>query len=188
MKLIIIVAMTHDRVIGKDGKLPWHVPEDLKFFKRTTQGHAIIMGRKTLESMGRPLPRRRNVVITRQAGYRPAAVAMKPSDDPALDVLFAPEDSAARRMPDQTCLDVVHSLDEAIELCRRRGEQTAFIIGGGKVYAEAIDRADEMLITRIDGAYDGNTFFPEWNRDNWNDAGLADPVFPLATRFVRRAS
>ncbi|MBK8269791.1 MAG: dihydrofolate reductase [Planctomycetes bacterium] len=185
MTISIIVAMTADRVIGKDGKLPWHVPEDLKFFKRMTQGHAIIMGRKTYESMGRALPRRRNVLITRQADYRPAALSVKPSDDPALDVLFAPDDESARRAPDQTCLDVVHSLDAAIELCRRRGEEKAFVIGGGKIFQDAIGRVEEMLITRIEGDYKGDTFFPQWNSAEWIDVGPADPTFQAATRYTR---
>jgi dihydrofolate reductase len=185
MKLIIIVAMTADRVIGKDGKLPWHVPEDLKFFKRTTQGHAIVMGRKTYESMGRALPLRRNVVITRQANYRPAGAAVKPTDDSALEVLFAPDDESARRAPDQTCLDVVHSLDTAIELCRRRGEEKAFVIGGGEIFKDAIERVDEMLITHIEGDFDGDTFFPAWNAADWTEAGPADSTFPAAVRYVR---
>lgn len=186
MKIVLIVAMTADRVIGKDGRLPWHMPEDLKFFKRTTQGHAVIMGRKTYESMGKPLPRRRNIVITRQSDYQPAIAPTKPTEDPALDVLFAPDDDSARRAPDQTCLDVVHSLDDAIVLCRRRNEQIAFIIGGGEIFVDAIYRADEMLITRIEGKYEGDTFFPKWNPTDWSDAGPADAAFPAATRYARR--
>ncbi|WP_193213958.1 dihydrofolate reductase [Luteolibacter marinus] len=69
MKLIAIVAMTPDRVIGRDGTLPWHLPEDLAFFKRTTSGHPIVMGRKTYDSIGRPLPKRRNIVVTRDPGW-----------------------------------------------------------------------------------------------------------------------
>lgn len=189
MKLIIIVAMTADRVIGKDGRLPWHVPEDLKFFKRTTQGHAVIMGRKTYESMGRPLPRRRNIIISRQTNYQPTTVEPRtPSDDPALAVLFSPDDAVARKIPDQTCLDVVHSVDEAVELCRRRSEENAFIIGGGRLYATTIDRADELFITAIEGDYPGDTFFPEWDRSDWINAGPVETSFPAAVRYVRRTA
>ncbi|MBX3396388.1 MAG: dihydrofolate reductase [Phycisphaerae bacterium] len=189
MKIIIIVAMTADRVIGKDGRLPWHVPEDLKFFKRTTQGHAVIMGRKTYESMGRPLPRRRNIIITRHAGYRPkVAKSLTQSGDPAIAVLFSPDDEAARRSPDQTCLDVVRTVDDAVELCRRRSEETAFIIGGGQLYASTIDRADELFITTIEGDFPGDTFFPEWNPSDWVRTGPVEADFPAAVRYIRPRS
>ena len=92
-RLIAIVAMTPDRVIGKNGSLPWHLPEDLAFFKRTTSGHAIVMGRKTFESIGRPLPKRRNIVLTRD----PAWTA------PGVEVIHSPED-----------LDAVSAQDEKV--------------------------------------------------------------------------
>jgi len=187
MKIVIIAAMNQDRVIGKDGKLPWHVPDDLKFFKRTTAGHAVIMGRKTYESTGRPLPRRRNLVITRNPEYRPSVADKPPSDDPALDVLLAPDDDDARRTNDQTCLDVFHDLESALDCCRRRGESIAFVIGGGEIYAAALPIADEMLITHIDmPGIDGDAYFPEWNPSEWRDAGPADPSFPDARRYVRK--
>ncbi len=81
MKLIAIVAMTQDRVIGRDGTLPWHLPEDLAFFKRTTSGHPIVMGRKTYESIGRPLPKRRNIVLTRDPAWQAAGVEVIHSPD-----------------------------------------------------------------------------------------------------------
>ncbi len=88
LRLTAIVAMTPDRIIGKDGTLPWHLPEDLAFFKRTTSGHPIVMGRKTYESIGRPLPKRRNIVLTRDTTW----------SAPGVDVIHAPEDLA--KLPD----------------------------------------------------------------------------------------
>ncbi|PAW69216.1 MAG: dihydrofolate reductase [Verrucomicrobiia bacterium Tous-C4TDCM] len=80
-RLIAIVAMTPDRVVGRDGALPWHLPEDLAFFKRTTSGHPIVMGRKTYESIGRPLPKRRNIVLTRDPAWQAAGVEVIHSPD-----------------------------------------------------------------------------------------------------------
>ena len=149
MKTIIIVAMTAERVIGKDGRIPWHDPQDLRHFKRTTMGHAVIMGRKTFESMGKPLPGRRNIVITKNPNYAPAKLA-------------AP---IANR---QSSIDVVHSLDEALQLCRQRNEERAFIIGGRQVYEQALPIADEMIVTTIarDGI-SGDTYFPAWDPGQW---------------------
>ncbi len=177
MRLISIVAMTPGRLIGRDGRLPWHVPEDLRFFKRTTTGHAVIMGRKTYESMNRPLPNRRNIVITRQPSYMPQVRHTESADDTA----------AATPPVVKSTLDVVGSLDAAIELCRARKEPDAFIIGGAQIYSAAMDRVDEMIITKIEGDYEGDTFFPEWPAEEWVDAGPVDPAFPAATRYVRRA-
>lgn len=164
MNIIIIVAMTADRVIGKDGKLPWHVPEDLKFFKRTTQGHAIVMGRKTFESMGRPLPARRNIVVTRQAEF-----SLEPTN--------------------QAQVRIAHSLNEAIHnetLDPFESKRQLFIIGGGEIFAEAINIADEMFITHINQAVDGDTLFPAYNTNDWIDCGLVDPGFELAHRYIRK--
>jgi dihydrofolate reductase len=147
MKTIIIVAMTKDRVIGRGGAIPWREPEDLKHFKRVTTGHALIMGRKTYESIGKPLPDRRNVVITRNESYSP------------------------QRPESRVPVDVVHSLDEAFALCRSRNEEKAFIIGGGQIYERALPLADELIVTCIDrDDVVGDTFFPEWNAADWTQA------------------
>jgi dihydrofolate reductase len=144
--------MTPNRLIGQGGRIPWHEPEDLKFFKRITTGHAIIMGRKTFDSMGRPLPNRRNIVITRNTDWKPPSEPQASSLKP--QVLIPP--------------DVVHSLDEALDLCRSRKEQEVFIIGGAEIYALALPIADEMLITYVDCPnLSGDTYFPEWNPADW---------------------
>lgn len=156
MQTIIIVAMTTDRLIGQGGALPWHEPEDLKHFKLTTMGHAVIMGRKTFESISRPLPGRRNIVVTRNAAY----------------ALPSPPDAT-------TSLDVVHSLDAALELCRRRGEEKAFIVGGAQIYAQALPLTDEMIVTIIDRpGLTGDTYFPEWRKEDW-DASPDSAAAPL---------
>ncbi len=163
MRIIIIVAMTPDRVIGKDGRLPWHVPGDLKFFKRTTTGHAVIMGRKTFESIGKPLPGRRNIVLTRGGGL---------------------EDT-----PEKPSINVVRSLKQALALCRERDEQKAFVIGGGQVYTLALPVADEMIVTHIDDpTASGDTYFPAWDQRGWQCTGVVDEAFPAALRYVRRPS
>lgn len=148
MRIIIIAAMTKDRVIGKDGGVPWHEPEDLRHFKRTTTGHAVIMGRKTFESIGRALPDRRNIIITSNPAYR------------------LPESSTANS---QSSIVTVGSLDEALEWCRRRNEEKAFIVGGGQIYGQAMGIADEMILTHINGDdISGDTYFPTWNDDDWS--------------------
>ena len=147
MKAILIAAMTKSRLIGKESKVPWHQPEDLRFFKETTTSHAVIMGRKTFDSVGKPLPARRNIVITRNKGWKSAAAA-----------------------PPGTTLDIVHSLDAALDLCRDRGEKKVFIVGGAEIYALALPIADEMLITFVDwDDVTGDTYFPEWNPVDWKE-------------------
>ncbi len=127
MKLIIIAALSRNRVIARDGKLPWRIPEDLRRFKRLTLNHTLLMGRTTYESLGKPLPQRRNVVLT----SRPIeGIETYPSVEAALEAL--------------------HDQDEL------------FIIGGGKVYAEFIDRADAMHLTHVDREVEGDTFFPPY--------------------------
>jgi dihydrofolate reductase len=188
MKLILIAAMNQDRVIGIDGGLPWHIPDDLRFFKRQTTGHAIIMGRKTFESIGKPLPKRRNIVITRQSGYAPHGVATPTgtNTDKTNDVLFEASSADGPRN-ESTCLDVVHSLHAALDLCRSRNERIAFVVGGAQIYQIALNDADELLITHVDmPGVRGDARFPEWNPAEWRDTGPADASFPDARRYIRR--
>ncbi len=133
--LSIIAIIGKNRELGKDNKLIWNIPEDLKRFRKLTSGHPVIMGRKTFESVGRPLPNRTNIVIT---------------SDPYVRVGGA---------------EVVHSLDEAIALAKKSpGGEEIFVIGGGQVYAQAIDRADRLYLTIVDAVADANTFFPDYSR------------------------
>lgn len=170
MKIILIAAMTKDRVIGRNGDLPWHMPEDLKFFKRTTTGHAVVMGRKTYESINRPLPNRRNIVITRQSQELNSMAGSWSEDG-------------------KTSLDIANSLEAALALCEQRGEASVFIVGGGQIYAEALPVADEMLLTHVPGeGITGDTYFPAWSPSEWQAVGPADPAFPAATRYVRASA
>jgi dihydrofolate reductase len=137
--LTLIVARARNGVIGRDNQLPWRLPEDLAFFKRTTMGAPIIMGRKTHESIGRPLPGRRNIVVSRDA---------------------------ARRF--DGC-DTVTSLDAALALAAGDGAAEAFLIGGAQLYGDAIGLASKMIVTEIDADFDGNTRFPAPDPAHWTE-------------------
>jgi dihydrofolate reductase len=137
-RINLIVARSRNGVIGRDGALPWRLPEDLAFFKRTTMGHPIVMGRRTWESIGRPLPGRRNIVVSRRADYTAAGAEVAPS------------------------------LDEALRLCA--GSAELFVIGGAQLYAEALARADRLIVTEIDADFDGDTRWPAPDPAQWREA------------------
>jgi len=140
--LSIIVAVAENNVIGKDNDLIWKLPRDMKHFKETTTGHYIIMGRKTYESNGRPLPNRINVIITRDKNFKA-----------------------------EGCV-VVHSLKDAIEEAKNDSE--AFIIGGGVIYELAMPFADRIYLTIIHHKFEGDTYFPEINMDEWIEVEKRD--------------
>jgi dihydrofolate reductase len=148
MKVSLIVAMDLERGIGKNNDLMWHLPADMKFFKETTTGHVVVMGRKNYESIPekyRPLPNRENVVLTRN------------------------EDYAA---PD--CL-VFHSIEECISHYSTKNEdKTVFIIGGGEIYKKALELncVEEMFITHVNKSYDADTFFSEINAAIWKATSI----------------
>lgn len=131
---IIVAVAGKKRVIGKKGGLPWYIPEELKRFKSITMGHPVIMGRKTHESIGRPLPGRTNIVITHDSGY-----------------------SA------EGCL-VVHDLDEALSIAQGEpGSEEIFVVGGGQIYQQALPLADKLYLTYIDKEIAGDVFFPDYS-------------------------
>jgi dihydrofolate reductase len=132
--IALVVAMDANRGIGVDNQLPWHLPEDLAHFKRVTMGHPIIMGRKTFESIGRPLPGRRNIVVTRNREWHHDGV------------------------------ETAGSLIDAVALV---GDDSASIIGGAQIFAEAMDVADRLIVTHIDKVYRCDTFFPEIDGARW---------------------
>jgi dihydrofolate reductase len=138
VKISLIVAKARNNVIGKDNQLVWKLSGDLQHFKRTTLGHHVIMGRKTFESMGRPLPGRTSIVITRNKEYQ------VPS-------------------PHQ----VVHSLDEALKIVEEKGLEQAFILGGAEIFKQALPLTDEMIITEVDATPDGDTLFPSVDYSAW---------------------
>ncbi len=134
----VIVAMTKSRVIGKDGALPWHLSEDLKLFKAHTTGNIVIMGRKTFDSIGRPLPNRRNIVVSKSIR----------EDEKVRGVEYFP--------------DLDHAVASAQE-----GDGRIFIIGGASIYHQMIEKADRLYISMVDGEFEGDTYFPEIRDDLW---------------------
>jgi dihydrofolate reductase len=136
--LSLLVAVSDTGVIGRDNALPWRLSADLRRFRRLTTGHAIVMGRKTYESLGRPLPERTNIVVTRQADFAPPGVL------------------------------VVHSIDAAIEQARKADgdDSEIFIIGGAEIYRQTLSRADRLYLTRVHTDVEGDTHlqldFDEW--------------------------
>ena len=144
MQLSLIAAVARNGAIGKDNALLWRLPEDLKFFKRTTLGCPVLMGRKTFESIGRALPGRRNVVITRNADWSHEGV------------------------------DVAHSLDEALALVAQAPK--VFVIGGGELYIQALPLADELVLTEVDADFEGDTFFPTWDRSAFTESARESHV------------
>ncbi|MBP0591730.1 dihydrofolate reductase [Paraburkholderia sp. LEh10] len=137
--LTLIVARARNGVIGRDNQLPWRLPEDLAFFKRTTMGAPIVMGRKTHESIGRVLPGRRNIVVTRDA---------------------------QRRF--EGC-DTVTNLDDALALAARDDAPEAFLIGGAQLYEEGLRRADKMIVTEIHADFEGDAVFPAPDPAQWDE-------------------
>jgi dihydrofolate reductase len=134
--------MDENRGIGRENRLPWRQSADLKRFKSLTMGHHIIMGRKTFESIGQPLPGRVMVVVTRNPAFQLKGC------DPA------------------SCF-VVHSLKEALDLAAARGEAEAFVIGGGDIFAQAIDLADRIYLTRVHTTGPVDVYFPEFTEQDW---------------------
>ena len=137
-----IVAVAENNVIGKDNTLIWKLPRDMRHFKETTTGHCIIMGRKTFESNGRPLPNRTNIIITHDKNYKA-----------------------------EGCI-VVHSLEDALKEAKNDSE--AFIIGGGVIYDLAMPYVDRIYLTKIHHSFDGDTFFPELNMNDWHEVERRD--------------
>lgn len=137
MKISSIVAVAQNGVIGKDNDLPWHLPDDMKWFKKKTLNHHIIMGRKNFQSIGFPLPKRTNIILSRNPFFIVS-----------------------------NCL-VAQSIDEALRIAYENEEEEAFIIGGAGVYENTMELWDTLYYTEIHGEPDGNVFFPEMNWDEW---------------------
>lgn len=142
--LSLIVAVAQNNAIGRNNELLWHISEDLKYFKSTTTGHPVIMGRKTYESIGRPLPGRRNIVLTRGTLEIPPV-----------------------KNPQTTSMEVVNSLDEVYAIAQ--GDEEFFVMGGGMLYNETFGKADFLYLTRIYAeAESADTFFPEVDEMEWD--------------------
>lgn len=133
MRVSIIAAVSTNGVIGRGNGLPWRQSTDLKRLKALTMGHHYIQGRKTYDTVGRPLPGRTNLVITRQSDFRPEGIV------------------------------VVHSLADALRVAREAGDDEAFVAGGAQIFEQALHGADRMYLTRIHADVEGDTFFPEFD-------------------------
>lgn len=160
LPLALIAACAHDNVIGLDNRMPWHLPQDLKHFKAITLGKPIIMGRKTWDSLGRPLPGRLNLVVSRQADLRLDGAEV-----------FA---------------DLGSAITRAEQWAREQGVDEVMLIGGGQLYAQALPQADRIYLTRIDVQVAGDAFFPEfsgWQRTvcQAHPAGETTPAYAFET-------
>lgn len=136
-RIVLVAAVADNGVIGRDGDIPWRIPEDMKHFRAVTSGHTVVMGRLTYESIGRPLPHRTNIVVTRTPGWSAEGVT------------------------------VVSSVEEALAKARAGGEGDVMVIGGAQVYAAAMGLADVQVITEVHQSPVGDTFYPVFDRAEW---------------------
>jgi dihydrofolate reductase len=137
MLISLIAAVAKNNVIGNKGKIPWHISEDFKHFKEITMGHTIIMGQKTYESIGKPLPGRTNIVLTLDKNFKA-----------------------------QGCI-IAYSPDEALQKAKSAEKKEVFIIGGGQVYKTFFSRSDKLYMTKVQKEFEGDTFFPKVGKSNW---------------------
>ncbi len=150
-RVYLVAAVASNGIIGAKGRLPWHLPEDLKHFKKLTLGQPVIMGRLTWESLGRALPGRENIVVTRTPGYEAQGAA------------------------------VAASLAAALALCA--GEKTVFVIGGTTLFEAALPLASGLVLTEIHRPYEGDTWFPAYDRSRWRESQREAHTAADGTRF-----
>ncbi len=188
MRKNIIVAVAENGAIGKDNRLLWHISEDLKYFKSVTLGSPVIMGRKTFESIGRPLPKRTNIVVTRSGMMTGPDGSAVPFPDGVLVAHSLEEAFVMSSMPAVRNLSGQGTpLDDGQEA--ETGEMSCFVIGGGDIYRQAMEFADRLYITHVHTAInDADTFFPEINPAIWTveeRSGIKqDPKSGLDFEFV----
>ena len=149
MKIALVVAVSQNNVIGRDNQLPWHLPEDLQYFKSVTMGKPILMGRKTFDSIGRPLPGRKNIVITRDLEW------------------------------DAEGVEVVYSVDDALaagaDACAVANSDEIMIIGGAQIYRDCLPIADRLYLTRVEAEIEGDAFFPDIDTKQWQKIAEKTP-------------
>ena len=159
----LIAAMADNRVIGRDNQLPWHLPEDLKYFKKVTLGKPIVMGRKTYQSIGRPLPGRANIVLTRDTSFSAEGVSVYNTIDKALEAA--------------TAIATADGVDEVM------------VIGGAELYQSLLSRADRLYLTRVHASVEGDAYFPELDWSEWqqtfNEQHTSTSEHILAYSFSR---
>lgn len=149
----LIVAMDQNRLIGKNNKLPWHLPADLQYFKKVTMGHPIVMGRKTFESIGRVLPGRENVIVTRNKEFKA-----------------------------EGCV-VLHDIAQ-IKRFADNHEKEVFVIGGAEIFKEILPFTDRLYITEIHETFEGDTFFPEIDENEWDEISSKPGSIDEKNRFA----
>lgn len=157
MILSHIVAVSENDIIGADNTLPWNIPEDMKFFREKTKGKCLIMGRKTFESVGHPLPHRLNVVVTRQKGYSPNGA-----------VVFT-------------------TVEEAIDYCKKQAKvygDEIFIIGGGEIFKQTLNIVDIVYLTRIHKPYKGDVVYPTLNPKEFEEVERRERSEPVPFSFL----
>lgn len=151
--------MGKNQIIGSKNDMPWHLPNDLAHFQKVTTGHTIVMGRKTYESIGKPLPNRNNVVLTRQKGGFPKEV------------------------------HIIHDINEVYKWDEQNPEEEIFIIGGGNIYKQALPFADRLYITKINHTFEGDTYFPSFSNNEWEitskTKGIKDKNNPYDYEFLQ---
>src|SRR5258706_9386132 len=144
MTISFIVAVSENNVIGEDNKLPWHLPSDMKYFKKKTWAMPVVMGRKTFEALGKPVEGRTNIVITRQTDWKAGGVEIK------------------------------HSIEQAIVEATKLDAKEIFIIGGAEIFSAALPSADRIYFTLIHHNFEGDAFFPELKQEEWKLASKKD--------------
>lgn len=142
MTISLIAALSQNRAIGKNNDLPWHLPDDMKYFMRTTKGHYVIMGRKNYQSIPekfRPLPNRTNIVVTRQLNFNAPGC------------------------------QVVNSIEQALNMAKSSNEKEVFIIGGAEIYSQGFAMANKLYLTEIQATIEGDTYFPKFDKNQWKE-------------------
>jgi len=159
LRIVIIAAIAQNGVIGRaNGEMPWHVKEEFQHFKQTTFGSAVIMGRKTFETLGKPLKGRENIIVTRNKDFK---------------VDF-----------DETKL--VHSLEESISYCNSKNYKKVFIIGGGEIYRQALQLADEMILSFMKFEAEGEVIFPEIKSEKWQQVSKEEREQFEIRKYIRK--
>lgn len=155
----LLVAMDRNRLIGANNDLPWHLPNDLKFFKEKTTGNTIVMGRKTFDSIGRALPNRRNIVLSRNS----------------------------RDLPDE--VELIHDINSVLKLNQENPGEEIFVIGGGGLFEQILPFANRMYVTWIDEEFNGDVYFPAISLDDWKEVsrikGIRDEKNPYDYYFIQ---
>lgn len=156
MLISIIVAVSENNVIGRNNDLPWHLPADMKYFKNTTMGHCVVMGRKNYDSIPvkyRPFEGRTNIVVTRQKDFKPEGVV------------------------------IAHSVEEAIAFAKSKNETECFIIGGGEIFSQSLQYCDRVYLTRIHHSFEGDVHFPLLPPEVWKEISRTDVPADEKNRF-----